>query len=75
MLLHSFPEWIMENQVVLRDLIPPQMETVLLSESIAAFLDLDTARFAKMEIWADSELVDSHGSTTRFLPVRRTGFS
>jgi hypothetical protein len=34
----------------------------------SGFLDLDTSRFAKMEKWADSELVDCHGSTTLFYP-------
>jgi hypothetical protein len=34
----------------------------------SGFLDLDTSRFAKMERWADSELVDCHGSTTVFYP-------
>jgi hypothetical protein len=34
----------------------------------SGFLDLDTARFIKMEKWADSELTDRHGSTTLFYP-------
>ena len=34
----------------------------------SGFLDLDTARFAKMEKWADSELLDCHGSKTIFYP-------
>jgi hypothetical protein len=34
----------------------------------SGFLDLDTSRFAKMENWADSELVDRFGSTTLFYP-------
>jgi hypothetical protein len=34
----------------------------------SGFLDLDTSRFAKMEKWADSELIDCHGSTTLFYP-------
>jgi hypothetical protein len=34
----------------------------------SGFLDLDTTRFAKMESWADSELVDRLGSTTLFYP-------
>ena len=34
----------------------------------SGFFDLDTARFAKMERWADSELVDCHGNTTLFYP-------
>jgi hypothetical protein len=34
----------------------------------SGFLDLDTARFARMGIWADSELIDRHGSTTLFYP-------
>lgn len=34
----------------------------------SGFLDLDTSRFAKMESWADSELVDRLGSTTLFYP-------
>jgi hypothetical protein len=34
----------------------------------SGFLDLDTARFKKMEIWADSELVGSHSGTTLFYP-------
>jgi hypothetical protein len=34
----------------------------------SGFLDLDTARFAKMAKWGLSELVDSHGSTTLFYP-------
>lgn len=34
----------------------------------SGFLDLDTTRFAKMESWADSELVNRLGSTTLFYP-------
>ncbi len=34
----------------------------------SGFLDLDTSRFIKMEKWADSELIDHHGSTTLFYP-------
>jgi hypothetical protein len=34
----------------------------------SGFLDLDTSRFAKMERWADSELVDCHSGTTLFYP-------
>lgn len=34
----------------------------------SGFLDLDTSRFVKMEKWADSELIDRHGSTTLFYP-------
>jgi hypothetical protein len=34
----------------------------------SGFLDLDTARFIKMQRWADSELVDFHGSTPVFYP-------
>jgi len=34
----------------------------------SGFLDLDTSRFAKMEIWADSELVNRHSSRTLFYP-------
>lgn len=34
----------------------------------SGFLDLDTSRFAKMERWADSELIDCHGSKTLFYP-------
>jgi hypothetical protein len=34
----------------------------------SGFLDLDTSRFAKMESWADSELIDRLGSTTLFYP-------
>ena len=34
----------------------------------SGFLDLDTARFTKMGKWADSELIDRHGSTTLFYP-------
>jgi hypothetical protein len=34
----------------------------------SGFLDLDTTRFAKMEIWADSELVDRKDSKTLFYP-------
>jgi hypothetical protein len=34
----------------------------------SGFFDLDTARFAKMERWADSELVGCHGNTTLFYP-------
>jgi hypothetical protein len=34
----------------------------------SGFLDLDTSRFNKMKIWADSELGDRHGSTTLFYP-------
>jgi hypothetical protein len=34
----------------------------------SGFLDLDTSRFAKMEKWADSELIDCHGNTTLFYP-------
>lgn len=34
----------------------------------SGFLDLDTSRFARMEKWADSELIDCHGSTTLFYP-------
>lgn len=34
----------------------------------SGFLDLDTSRFAKMAQWADSELIDRHGSTSLFYP-------
>jgi hypothetical protein len=34
----------------------------------SGFLDLDTTRFARMEIWADSELIDRKGNTTLFYP-------
>jgi hypothetical protein len=34
----------------------------------SGFLDLDTSRFIKMQRWADSELVDCHGSQTIFYP-------
>lgn len=34
----------------------------------SGFLDLDSSRFAKMEKWADSELINCHGSTTLFYP-------
>jgi hypothetical protein len=34
----------------------------------SGFIDLDSSRFAKMEKWADSELVDRYGSTTLFYP-------
>ncbi len=34
----------------------------------SGFLDLDTARFIKMQTWADSELVECHGSTPVFYP-------
>jgi hypothetical protein len=34
----------------------------------SGFSDLDTARFNKMKIWADSELVDRKGATTLFYP-------
>jgi hypothetical protein len=34
----------------------------------SGFNDLDTARFNKMRIWADSELVDSFGNTILFYP-------
>jgi hypothetical protein len=34
----------------------------------SGFFDLDTSRFAKMERWADSELVDCHDKTTLFYP-------
>lgn len=34
----------------------------------SGFTDLDTARFSKMRIWADSELADREGSTTLFYP-------
>jgi hypothetical protein len=34
----------------------------------SGFLDLDTTRFAKMETWADSELVNRNESTTLFYP-------
>jgi len=34
----------------------------------SGFTDLDTARFSKMRIWADSELIDRKGSTTLFYP-------
>ncbi len=34
----------------------------------SGFTDLDTARFKKMRIWADSELIDRNGSTTLFYP-------
>lgn len=34
----------------------------------SGFLDLDSTRFAKMEIWADSELLNREESTTLFYP-------
>jgi hypothetical protein len=34
----------------------------------SGFTDLDTSRFKKMKVWADSELVDRHGSPTLFYP-------
>jgi len=34
----------------------------------SGFADLDTSRFNKMRIWADSELIDRHGSKTLFYP-------
>ncbi|MBA4322781.1 MAG: hypothetical protein C0408_08195, partial [Odoribacter sp.] len=34
----------------------------------SGFKDLDTTRFARMECWADSELVDRHENTTLFYP-------
>jgi hypothetical protein len=34
----------------------------------SGFLDLDTSRFIKMVKWADSALVDSHGTTPVFYP-------
>jgi hypothetical protein len=34
----------------------------------SGFLDLDTSRFIKMVRWADSQLVDCHGSTPVFYP-------
>jgi hypothetical protein len=34
----------------------------------SGFVDLDTSRFIKMVKWADSALVDSHGSTPVFYP-------
>jgi hypothetical protein len=34
----------------------------------SGFLDLDSSRFAKMEKWADSELINCHDSTTLFYP-------
>jgi hypothetical protein len=34
----------------------------------SGFADLDTSRFGKMKIWADSELVDRHGTSTLFYP-------
>jgi len=34
----------------------------------SGFLDLDTSRFAKMEKWADSELIDRNGSMPVFYP-------
>jgi hypothetical protein len=34
----------------------------------SGFNDLDTARFNKMRIWADSELIDRKGSRTLFYP-------
>jgi hypothetical protein len=34
----------------------------------SGFTDLDTTRFKKMRIWADSELIDRKGSTTLFYP-------
>jgi hypothetical protein len=34
----------------------------------SGFLDLDTSRFIKMKRWADSELVDCHGTTPVFYP-------
>jgi len=34
----------------------------------SGFADLDTSRFSKMKIWADSELVDRKGSSTLFYP-------
>jgi len=34
----------------------------------SGFADLDTSRFRKMKVWADSELVDRNGSSTLFYP-------
>jgi hypothetical protein len=34
----------------------------------SGFADLDTSRFSKMKVWADSELVDRKGSSTLFYP-------
>lgn len=34
----------------------------------SGFADLDTSRFSKMKVWADSELVDRTGSSTLFYP-------
>jgi hypothetical protein len=34
----------------------------------SGFADLDTSRFIKMKVWADSELVDRQGSSTLFYP-------
>ena len=38
----------------------------------SGFFDLDTSRFAKMEKWADTELLDCRGSKTHILSVWRT---
>lgn len=34
----------------------------------SGFADLDTSRFIKMKVWADSELVDRNGGSTLFYP-------
>lgn len=34
----------------------------------SGFADLDTSRFNKMRVWADSELIDRYGSKTLFYP-------
>ena len=67
-LLALFQEKFMVNQVVWPGLIRRQDGSKFSYRIDSGFADLDTSRFNKMRVWADSELIDGTGSKTLFYP-------
>ena len=56
------------NQDVWLCSIQPQSGKKFAFTMDSGFADLDTSRFIKMKVWADSELISRKGSTTLFYP-------